>query len=103
MPDDGTAAIWTPKGIVMAGGKKPDRVELRPKLMEWFYQFTQFAEHFQIGLHCSKCGKDIIGKNSDTARTFSATCGCREFIGLNRDVQRAEASAPVDWRGQVIT
>lgn len=89
-------AIWTPDGIVRLDDARPERVELRPALMEWFAQFSDFAEHFQLGLHCSVCKKDLVARNGDTDRRFSATCGCREFVGLNRDVAKAP---PVDWRG----
>jgi hypothetical protein len=95
MADEGRTAIWTPHGMAVLGGKPLDRVELTPRLMEWFYQFALFAEHFKLGLHCSQCQKDVVGKNSDTARTFSVACGCREFIGLNRDVQRAPDPGPM--------
>lgn len=80
-------AIWTPNGIVDLANRPSSRtkVELRPGLMEFFRQFADFAAHFQLGLHCSKCGADVIGKNADTDRVFSAACGCREFVGLNRD------------------
>ncbi len=77
--------IWTPDGLTTLGGKQSERVELRATLMEWFRQFADVAEQFKLGLHCRKCGADIIGKNADSDRVFSFTCGCREFIGKNRD------------------
>ncbi len=85
---DGSQAIWTPDGVHVLG-KPVERVELRAALMEWFVQFADFAEHFALGIHCSKCGKDVIGKNADTARVLAVVCGCREFVGLNRDVAKA--------------
>lgn len=86
MPKPSTA-IWTPQGVVDLAGKPSSRekVELRPGLAEWLRQFQDFAQHFQLGLHCSKCKADLIGKNADTDRVFVVVCGCREFIGLNRD------------------
>lgn len=79
-------AIWTPSGVVpLNGGKKLDRVELRPAMIEWFRQFSDFAAHHQIGIHCARCGGDFTGRNADTDATFSSACGCREFIGQNRE------------------
>lgn len=82
---DGKQAIWTPDGVVTLGGTPLERVELRKGLAEWLRQFNDFAAHFGLGLHCAKCQKDVIGKNSDTDKTFSVACGCREFIGTNRE------------------
>ena len=81
-----TSALWTPNGLKTVG-KPLERVELRPGLTEWFRQFVEVAAHFSLGLHCSKCGADIVGRNADSDRSFSVACGCREFIGMNRDYQ----------------
>lgn len=89
-----TKAIWTPEGVVNLGEKKPERIELSTGLTEWFRQFNDVAAHFHLGLFCSKCQADIVGKNSDSDRVFSVTCGCREFIGRNRDY-REPTTLPV--------
>ena len=82
---DGKTAIWTPDGVVQLGGKKAERVELRAGVMEWLRQFSDVAKALRLGIHCSKCGADLVGKNNDSGKVFSATCGCTEFIGPNRD------------------
>ena len=81
-----TSALWTPDGLKTVG-KSLERVELRPGLMEWFRQFADVAEHISLGLHCSKCDGDVVGRNGENDHTFSVACGCREFIGMNRDYQ----------------
>jgi hypothetical protein len=78
-------AIWTPDGLVTLGGKKAERVELRSGVMEWLRQFSDVAAALHLGVHCAKCGADVIGKNADTDKVFSATCGCTEWVGQNRD------------------
>lgn len=78
-------AIWGSDGITKLSGKKAERVELRAGVMEWLRQFNDVARALGMGLHCSKCKADIIGKNADTDRVFAVSCGCREFIGPNRD------------------
>ena len=84
--------IWTPSGMI---GARLERVELTPGLIEWLAQFDLFAQKFGLGLHCSKCHADLVGKNHENAKVFSAACGCREFIGHNRDFN------PLKWDGSV--
>jgi hypothetical protein len=85
MTEDDPKLVWTPNGLKTLGAKAPERVEMKSTVIEWFRQFADVAAHFHLGLHCARCGKDIVGKNSDHDRVFSFTCGCREFIGHNRD------------------
>lgn len=80
-----TKNIWTPNGIKRLSGRANDRVDLRPGLVEWLVQFEAFAKAFQLGLHCAKCGADVIGRNAETDRVYTASCGCRDFVGTNRD------------------
>ena len=80
-----TKALWTPDGVRVIGAKQPARVEMRAGAVEWLRQFSDFAAALNLGLHCGRCGADVIGKNADSDKVFSATCGCREFIGPNRD------------------
>jgi hypothetical protein len=77
--------IWTPDGMVTVGGKKAEKVELRAGVMEWLRQFVDVAQALGLGMHCAKCGADLVGKNADTDKVFTVTCGCREFVGPNRD------------------
>jgi hypothetical protein len=94
MSKDGALKIWTPDGMKSLDDAKPlDRVELRPGLAEWFYQFNDFAQHFKLGLHCSICKADIVGKNAPTDRVFTGACACREFVGKNRDYREPPKAA----------
>jgi hypothetical protein len=88
MSDDGTRAIWTPDGVKTFGKAASARVELRPGVMEWMRQFADVASALNLGLHCGRCGADVVGKNADSDRVFSLACGCREFLGANRDVRK---------------
>jgi len=81
----GKQFLWTPDGLQTIGTTAPERVELRPGVMEWLRQFADVATKLGLGLHCAKCGNDLIGRNADSDKTFSVTCGCREFIGANRE------------------
>jgi hypothetical protein len=84
--------LHTPDGIIDLDGLKPTtRIELRAGLIEWFYQAGIVFKQLGIGIHCGSCGADIVGKNGDNDKTFSATCGCREWIGPNRDYREPTA------------
>ena len=80
-----TDKLWTPDGVVDLDGKRTERVELRAGVGEWIRQFSDVAAALGLGLHCSRCQGDIIGKNSDTAQVYAVVCNCREFIWPNRD------------------
>lgn len=77
--------LWTPDGLVNLSAVTRDRVELRPALMRWFEQFGDFAQHFGIGIHCSRCKADLVARNGETDRVWSTACQCREFVGQNKD------------------
>lgn len=78
-------AIWTPDGMRTIGLKTPERVELTANVMEWLRQFADVAHSLRLGVHCAKCGADLIGKNADSDRVYSVSCQCREFVGRNRE------------------
>lgn len=85
-------AIWTPNGVVPVDGKKIDQIRLRPQMIEWFRQFADFAAYHRIGIHCEHCGCDLVARCADSDATFSTTCGCREWIGANREYLK-----PMPW------
>lgn len=90
MSDDTPNALWTPDGIKTIGTKL-DRVELRAGVMEWFRQFSDVAAALGLGVHCAHCSGDVMGKNSDSDKVYSFACGCREFIGPNREYRPTTA------------
>lgn len=89
------SVIWTPDGMQTIGAKAPERVELRPAIMEWLRQFSDVAAALGLGVHCAKCGADLVGKNADSDRVFSVSCGCREFVGGNRDWRPSDPGVPM--------
>lgn len=82
--------IWTPKGFATIGSKAPERVELSADAMAKFGEVQAFFTRLNLGLHCAKCSADIVGKNAYSDGAWSATCGCREFVGPNKH-QRSES------------
>jgi hypothetical protein len=85
--------LWTPDGVVdLDAKKKAARVELSKNLCEWFVQFSAFAQSQKIGIHCGLCGADIVGNNGASDRVFTVTCGCREWVGTNREYRPPPAA-----------
>ncbi len=84
---NGKHVLFKPDGgtIALDGAKPMDRINLRPAMMEWLRQFSDFAANQNIGIHCVECGADIVGRNADTDAMFSVACGCREWVGGNRE------------------
>lgn len=59
------------------------RVEIPQAHMAAFREFAEFAAHYRLGIHCSVCGNDLIGRNADQDSRHSVACTCREFIAVN--------------------
>lgn len=68
-------------GSGMGAVRRADVVALDTDEMAFFQTFHKIAQKYDLGLHCSHCGKDIQGANSGYEATFSVSCGCREFHG----------------------
>jgi hypothetical protein len=81
---NGHDAIWTTQGIKVLG-KTLTRVEMRARQIEWYRQFADFATFHQVHIVCDKCGSALTGRNADSDPVFAVACGCREWIGANRD------------------
>ena len=84
-----TQKLWTPDGVVTLGQKTSERVELRAAVGEWLRQFADVATAMELGLHCSRCKSDIVGKNSETARSYAVSCQCRDFVWPNREYRES--------------
>lgn len=74
-------AIWTPDGIRKIDAKAAERIELMPGQLERLIQFGDVAAAFELGIHCTLCSADLVGKNATSDRVYSVSCGCRDFMG----------------------
>lgn len=68
-------------GSGMGAVRRANVVSFTPDEMRLIRDFHAMAQKYDIGLHCSHCGKDIQGANSGYEASFSVSCGCREFHG----------------------
>lgn len=75
----------TDTGLLWVTGRAVPRVELPATHMEWLVQFPEVGAYLLLGLHCARCEADLAGFNAESDAVFSCACGCREFIGDNRD------------------
>lgn len=54
------------------------------QLMSNFAATWGRADGHALGIHCSRCGQDLIGGNSATDAVLKVNCGCREFVNERR-------------------
>ncbi len=80
--------LWTPDGMHTIGAKAAERFELKPGIMRWLEQFADVAQFLKLGVYCSLCKCDMIGKNSPNDSRFTVTCGCRELVAENRNAPK---------------
>lgn len=54
-----------------------------PEYLKMLAVLADTSAQIKLGLHCSLCGQDLIGKNSFSDRRWTMECACRTFIGGN--------------------
>ena len=78
--------LFTPDGVVtLDDAKKPERFEIKPGVGAWLEQFDDVAAFLKMGIHCSLCKSDFVGKNHENAPVYSVVCSCRELVWPNRN------------------
>ena len=71
----GSPAVVTPQG---AGVKQ---VEWRDMLLlEHFAATWGRVDGAQLGIHCGKCGQDVVANNKSTDKVLSVSCLCSEYF-----------------------
>lgn len=71
-------AIFLPGGGAV---RRAEVVAFTVDEMRVIRDFHAIAQKYDLGLHCSHCGKDIQGKNTGHEAIFAIECECREFRG----------------------
>lgn len=76
-----TSTLWTPGG----NGSGDDRreVHLPPQYLQMVSILADTSADLSLGLHCSICGQDLVGKNAREDTRWMMECGCRTFVGAN--------------------
>lgn len=57
--------------------------EVDPEYLRMILVLANTSTKMGLGLHCSRCGQDLVGKNAEHDRFFTMECRCRVFIGKN--------------------
>ncbi len=73
--------IFTPGGGVV----NTERLEeyLPPEYLRMLVVMADTSAQIDIGLHCSRCGQDLMGMNNPSDTHFRMECACRTFTGKN--------------------
>ena len=76
------ANVVTPEGI------GAQRVEWKDMLLlEHFAATWGRADGARLGIHCGKCGQDLMAGNGVNDRVLTAKCLCSEFYATRPEVQ----------------
>ena len=58
-------------------------VNLPPEYLRMLAVLAETSGEVDLGIHCSRCNQDIVGKNGHGDRRWIMECGCRTFVGEN--------------------
>ncbi len=77
--------------IVDPMGSPTERVEaIDPRKMLILAQLAEFVDQTDMGLHCSRCKADFIGRNSSSDGRWTIACQCR---AITADMGRGKPAA----------
>lgn len=79
--------FWLPDGGSL--GTRED-VRIPPEYAKMLAVFADTSAQMQLGIHCSVCGTDLVGKNAREDTRWIMECACRTFIGANPLPQRPQ-------------
>lgn len=58
-------------------------VKLPMEYMQMLAVFAETSNEVDLGLHCSRCKENLVGKNASADKRWIMECACRTFIGAN--------------------
>lgn len=58
-------------------------VDLPMEYMQMLAVLAETSSEVHIGLHCSLCKENIVGKNATSDKRWVMECACRTFVGVN--------------------
>lgn len=72
--------IWTPGGMMST---ERTAQALPAEFLKMLAVLGETAGDINIGLHCSLCKQDLVGKNARADNQWTMECACRTFKGGN--------------------
>lgn len=67
----------------MPGVKERTEERYPPEFMRMIAVFADTSADTRIGLHCSECKQDFVGKNARADNQWRIECACRTITGGN--------------------
>lgn len=58
-------------------------VKLPMEYMQMLAVLAETSGEIHVGLHCSLCKENIVGKNATSDKQWIMECACRTYIGAN--------------------
>lgn len=58
-------------------------VKLPMEYMQMLAVLAETSAEISVGLHCSQCKENIVGKNARGDNRWIMECACRTFVGTN--------------------
>lgn len=72
--------FWTPGGMITT---EREEIRLPPEYCRMLAVLADTSGEIDLGLHCSRCNQDLVGKNARADTAWILECACRTFIGAN--------------------
>jgi hypothetical protein len=72
--------FWTPGGMISTGREE---VRVSPEYLRMVAVLAETSAEIELGLHCTRCAQDLVGKNARADTQWIMECACRTFIGAN--------------------
>ena len=60
-----------------------ETVNLPPEYLRMIAVLAETSSEVDLGLHCSRCHENVVGRNGSGDRRWIMECGCRTFVGKN--------------------
>lgn len=67
--------------IPTVGGRT--EVKLPMEYMQMLAVLAETSADIDLGLHCSRCKENVVGKNARGDNRWIMECACRTYIGTN--------------------
>jgi len=72
--------LFAPSGDLI---RDRQMVTLPPEFAKMLAVLGETSAELDLGLHCSRCHENLVGKNAREDTQWIVECGCRTFKGGN--------------------
>ncbi len=68
-------------GLLIPTGRQT--VNLPMEYMQMLAVLAETSSDIDLGLHCSRCKENVVGKNATSDKRWIMECACRTYVGTN--------------------